>query len=257
MTIPKTFPQETGVTNHSEEGGKKKKKARKKPGCNSSFQETLQALFFLKLQFSGKRPPLRAELGAQGSPRALLPCHDSTEGGSPEAARGRAGPRQTPAPREQVLILILPPRRTAPPPHAPRGAAAALNPRLPLHNRSPPPPHAPQRLSPAGRAAVRKGRWGGRGEGGFAAGGRSLPGLLPPFTILALRLSAAAGGRTPPRRRLSPTARGSAGAPPRILPPSLGAEERLPGGVPSFAGLLPRARSNLSLYHCLDSEPSF
>lgn len=30
--------------------------------------------------------------------------------------------------------------------------------------------------------------------------------------------------------------------PPRILPPPLGAEERLPAGVPSFAVLLPGAR---------------
>lgn len=67
---------------------------------------------------------------------------------------------------------------------------------------------------------MRKGgeRRGEEREGGFAAGGRSPPGLLPPFTILAARLRAAAGGRTPPRRRLSPTARGGAGPPPAWCP---------------------------------------
>lgn len=115
------------------------------------------------------------------------------------AARGTAGRRQTPAPRERVL-LILPARAS------------------PLHNRSPPPPHAPQRLGPAG------GRLGGRGRGGFAAA-RSLPGLLPSRTILAARLSAAAAARTPPRRRLSPTARSGAGPPfaSRPLPRRTGA----------------------------------
>lgn len=67
----------------------------------------------------------------------------------------------------------------------------------------------------------------GRGQGGLAAA-RSLPGLLPPRTILAARLSAAAAARTPPRRSLSPTARGGAGAPPasRPLPRRTGAAPR-------------------------------
>lgn len=66
---------------------------------------------------------------------------------------------------------------------------------------------------------------GGRGRGGFSAA-RSLPALLPPRTILAARLSAAA--RTPPHRRLSPTARGGAGSPPasRPLPRRTGAALR-------------------------------
>nr|XP_041570804.1 basic proline-rich protein-like [Taeniopygia guttata] len=97
---------------------------------------------------------------------------------------------------------------------------------VPLHNRSPPPPHAPQRLGPAG------GRLGGRGRGSFSAA-RSLPGLLPPRTILAARLSAAAAARTPPRRRLSPTARGGAGAPPASRP------------LPRRAGAAPRRRPRL------------
>ncbi|XP_056342938.1 serine/arginine repetitive matrix protein 1-like [Oenanthe melanoleuca] len=174
---------------------KKKKKASKEPGCNSSFRRTLEALLFLKPQSSGKRPPLRADLGAQGSPVTT-----PQEGILPSPRQPGARPA---AHRHQRL--------------GSRSSSSSL-PRLPLHNRSPPPPHAPQRLGPAG------GRLGGRGQGGFAAA-RSLPGLLPPRTIVAARLSAAAAARTPPRRRLSPTVRGGAGSPPasRPLPRRTGA----------------------------------
>lgn len=218
----------------------RKKKARKKPVCNSSFRETLPVLFFLKPQFSGKRPPLRADLAAQGSPRALLPLSRlhrrrfSRAGVSPGLDRSptdtsapAAAPHPPSPPNRSPASRPAP--RAAPPPRLTPACPYTTGPRRRLMLPS-------ASASRGGRPCGREG--GRRRNEGFAAGGRSLPGPLPPSTILTARLRAAAGARTPPRRSLSPTAHSTAGAPPASC--SLPSARR--SGFPTFAVLVPGAR---------------
>ncbi|XP_071436910.1 synapsin-1-like [Pithys albifrons albifrons] len=141
-----------------------------------------------------------ADPGAQG-----CPVTTPQEGILPSPWQPGAGPG---ADRHQRLGSRF--SSSSLPTSVPPAAAALPDPRL-SYTTGP-----RRRLMLPSASAPRQGGWEAEhGEAWPPVGERSVPGVVPACTMLAARLSAA---RTPPRRRLSPTARGGAGPPPASRP---------------------------------------